>query len=81
MTKDKINDIYHENEGNNVTGVLSTSKHVYNVTAVDLRKINEISDLTISSEKQIKVQFLYRKKPIDSDRLLIFTHLKGELVL
>ena len=78
MTKDKINDVYHENEGNNVTSILSASKNVYNVTAVDLKKIHEISDLAISSEKQIKVQFLYRKKANNSDRLLILTHLKGE---
>lgn len=77
VTKDKQNSTYTENE-KNTTCVLNNANNVYKVTGVNLNNNSVISDLAISSEKQIMVQFLYRKKQSNSDRLLVFLHLQSK---
>ncbi len=76
VTKNKQNSTYNENEKNTLR--TSNMAHIYKVVAINLRENSLISDLSVSSEKQTMVQFLYRKKPNNSDRFLIFTHLKSK---
>ena len=80
VTKDKQTNLYNENE-KNITQIPKATKNVYRITAVNLRNKanNFIRSLDMNHEYQIMVQFLYPKKPVAGDRLLVLKHLDSKL--
>ncbi|XP_065226070.1 protein pigeon isoform X2 [Planococcus citri] len=54
-----------------------SSSHVYKVHGIDLRDQCLLTSMENTSAKQIMVQFLYRKKRNNCDRLLVFAHLQS----